>query len=406
MIIVNRLLNILILIFAVLSVAHGWLLFERRIELRERGEKMANAIDAIVKDLDVQSGTELQKEIHRQEITGADGKTLTGGTLGFENFHQVRDPATKSYQQFDNLMDKVKTQAHDVREQRDKLATAIAEHATLFQLGTEEDATYQYLSSYEQAVSDVYKGLESIRNRDAQIFSKIEDAANKIGFAMEKDVLGDIEKFEEPLKNLTSYISKIKEKGVNYADTIAQAVSKINSHNFLVDVDKLRDDTEYVTELTAILNDFNNINEKLKKYDKYKVEFLETKDALERALEGMASANENYAALESKLKSADLNYAKLKKRFDGLVGTSTATQSRQLNKVEGKVLNVNYDWDYVIINLGKKDSLPENLELIIARDQEYICKVLVTRVHHDYAVAEILPNVKHGNVIEGDRVIF
>ena len=120
----------------------------------------------------------------------------------------------------------------------------------------------------------------------------------------------------------------------------------------------------------------------------------------------MESANENYAALESKLMSTESNYAKLKKRYDGLVGTSTTTQSTQMKKVEGKVINVNYDWDYVIINLGEKDSLPENLELIIARDKEYICKVLVTRVHHDYAVAEILPNVRHGNVIEGDRVIF
>jgi hypothetical protein len=83
-------------------------------------------------------------------------------------------------------------------------------------------------------------------------------------------------------------------------------------------------------------------------------------------------------------------------------GASGAT----LKKLSGSVVDVNYDWNYVIINLGAKDNLPPKLEMIVAREKEYICRVVVSKVYDDYAVAEVLPDLKKGKVLEGDRVIF
>ncbi len=402
----NRLLNILILVFAILAVLHGGLLYNARNDLRGHGDKMADAISEVVKELDTQSGTDLQSNIHRKEITGNDGKAMPGGTLGWEFYNDSKDPATKANQKFENSLEQFKNQVRIVREQRDNLAASIAQHSSLFELGEENQEILQKLDTYEEALAQIYEGLEKIRNRDDEIFSKMEDAANKVGFPLEKNVLRDIEKFEEPLQNLANHISKIKDRAINYADTIAQAVTKIDAHNFEVDESSLKDSNEYVVALTAILNDFDNINDKLKNYEKYKIEFIETKDALERTIEALESANDNYSAIENKLASVENNYGALRKKYSVLVGESSGTQITQLKKVEGKIINVNYDWNYVIINLGKRDNLPENLEMIVARDQEYICKVLVSRVFSDYSVAEILPKVKHGNAIEGDRVIF
>ncbi len=402
----NHLLNILILVFSILAVVHGWLLYNARNDLRGHGDKMADAISEAVKELDAKSGTSLQSNIHRKEITGSGGKAMPGGTLGWEFYNDAKDPATKANQKFENSLEQFKNQVRIIREQRDNLAASLARHSSLFELGEENQDILQKLDTYEEALVQIYEGLEKIRNRDDEIFSKMEDAANKVGFPLEKNVLRDIEKFEEPLQNLANHISKIKDRAINYADTIAQAVTKIDAHDFEVDESSLKDRNEYVVALTAILNDFDNINDKLKNYEKYKIEFIETKDALERTIEALESANDNYAAIESKLASVENNYGALRKKYNVLVGESSGTQTTQLKKVEGKIINVNYDWNYVIINLGKRDNLPENLEMIVARDQEYICKVLVTRVFSNYSVAEILPKVKHGNAIEGDRVIF
>ena len=63
-------------------------------------------------------------------------------------------------------------------------------------------------------------------------------------------------------------------------------------------------------------------------------------------------------------------------------------------------------WDnYVIINLGARHNLVPNVELKVARDSEFVCKVYVSRVLDDHSVCEILPTLRQGTVVEGDRVI-
>jgi DNA repair exonuclease SbcCD ATPase subunit len=406
MVILNRVLNVLIFVLAIVTLLFGFLLFNRRVELRDRGEKLADAVAEIVKDLDTESGTAYQGEINRDDYVGADQKKKPGGKLGWAYFHEIRDKKTKSYQKFDNILDEVKKQAKDVREQRDMLANAISEYAKLFEADGDDKASYQQIATYEESLVELKNNFESVRDRNDEIIVKIEEIANKIEFPLDKDVLKDNEQFKVPLTNLGFHASKLKERMVNYADTLSDAVNKIDSHDFEASVDLLVDDNEYLNQLTAIRNDFASINDKLKEYDKYKITILEKEQELERTIEALEATNENLATLEGKLANIESDYARLNKRYTMLVGDTSKTGTTQLKKVEGKVLNVNYDWSYVIIDLGKEDNLPENLELIVAREGEYICKVLVTRVFKNYAIAEILPKVKLGNIIEGDRVIF
>lgn len=405
MILFNRILNVLILVLALVSAAYSGLLFQRRVELRDRGEKLADAVAVVAKDLDENSGTAYSKDITRELVKGEKGEDLDGGKLGWAYYHSVRDPESKSYPKFDALLSKFKEQAIAIRAQRDRLATAVNEHATLFQQPS-EPAAIQNVASYEEAVTNVHKGLEGIRKRDDEIFSKIESTANQIGVAITKDELMDIANYEKPLNTLSVTVSKTKERSENYVDTLQEAVQKIDAHDFEVNPQSLRDEEGYIAALAAIRNDFGNINQKLKDYEQHKVQFLVAKDELERTRAALESANANQAALESKMASMESQFAAMKRKYDRLMDETSTTQTSQLNKIEGKVINVNYDWNYVIINLGKKDNLPESLEMIVAREQEFICKVLVSRVFENYSVAEILPKNQKGNAIEGDRVIF
>ncbi len=406
MVMVNRILNIVIFIAAIVSLLYAFLLFDRRTELRERGEKLADTMADVVKDLDLNSNTAYQKEINRDQFTTADGESKPGGKLGWAFFHEAFDPTTKTFPKFDSLMQDVKKQSADIREQRDILANSIAEHANLFnQPGTEATA-YQGIDTYDDAKKALFENLEKVRKRDEAIASKIEETAKKIGHPVNKETLMDTENYDEPLISFGFQVNKLKEQAVNYGDTLAQAVAKIDAHEFEANVEMIRDENAYVAELTAILNDFANINENLRDYEKYKVEFLETKDTLERTIEALESANENLATMENKLANLEADYANLNQKYQKMIGSTAKAQTSALKKLAGKVIDVNYDWNYVVINLGTKDNLPEELEMIVAREQEYICKVLITKVYREYAVAEILPKFKKGNVIEGDRVIF
>ncbi|MCX6985740.1 MAG: hypothetical protein NT118_13480 [Lentisphaerae bacterium] len=92
-----------------------------------------------------------------------------------------------------------------------------------------------------------------------------------------------------------------------------------------------------------------------------------------------------------------------------------------MKKLEGKVLEVDGKWDLVIINLGKNSKitipegkkkkdipvpLPEGKVMMVYRDSEYIAKIRITRINDDTAVADILPDVRNGNVQVGDNVFF
>ena len=402
----NRTLNILLLIFAVVSLIFGYMLFERRKGLRLRGEKLADTVSEVAKIMDENSGTQLQKDVHRRELTTDDGKTISGGTLGWSYFQESYDSESQSYTNYEGTLEKVRKQALDLREQRDALATTLADIAKLFGQDGTDASTYQNLTQFQNAKKLLLENLEKIQKRDDAIILKIDEIAKKTDTPIDINALADTEKFDEPLTKLGIGVTKLKERMVNFADTLSQAVAKIDSHDFEADADMLDDETEYVGQLTAILNDFASINDKLQDYEKYKVEFLETKDTLEKTRIALESTHDNFATLENKLANLETEYTSLRTRYNRLVGDTSQKEDRQLQKLEGNIIEVDYDWNYVVLDLGSKDSLPENLEMTVAREQEYICKVLVTKVYKNYAVAEILPKLKEGNVIQGDRVIF
>ena len=97
MVILNRILNVLILILAVVSVLFTVLLYQRRVELRNRGDKLAGVVHDVVKDLDADSGTSFSSEITTDQIAGAGDDPLFGGTLGSAYFHSIYNPETKPY---------------------------------------------------------------------------------------------------------------------------------------------------------------------------------------------------------------------------------------------------------------------------------------------------------------------
>lgn len=73
---------------------------------------------------------------------------------------------------------------------------------------------------------------------------------------------------------------------------------------------------------------------------------------------------------------------------------------------DGAIVMVNYDYHFAIIDLGRRQSLPVGLELVVSRAGEYICDLQVSRVYENYAVAEIVPGRAVGLAVPGDSVAF
>ncbi len=75
---------------------------------------------------------------------------------------------------------------------------------------------------------------------------------------------------------------------------------------------------------------------------------------------------------------------------------------------EGRVLAVNPAWNFVVLNLGDKQGVVNNAELLVKRGTRYLGKVRITSVEPSTSIADIVANsMPQGTTITpGDNVIF
>ena len=69
-----------------------------------------------------------------------------------------------------------------------------------------------------------------------------------------------------------------------------------------------------------------------------------------------------------------------------------------------KIIEMDHDFNYAIVNAGKSQKLYTGMRLQVSRDREYICKLVVTKVFKNYAVADIVANERLGFALEDDKV--
>jgi cell shape-determining protein MreC len=61
-------------------------------------------------------------------------------------------------------------------------------------------------------------------------------------------------------------------------------------------------------------------------------------------------------------------------------------------------------WNFVVLNVGEDQGVLEDGEMLVSRDGRLVAKVIVRSVQKDHSIANIVPNWRLGDVIEGDEV--
>ena len=73
--------------------------------------------------------------------------------------------------------------------------------------------------------------------------------------------------------------------------------------------------------------------------------------------------------------------------------------------ISGKIVSVNRNWNFVVLNIGEKDGLVEKGELIVSRNKVVIGRIRVVSTEANTAVADILVNTLQGQIEPGDDVL-
>jgi hypothetical protein len=140
------------------------------------------------------------------------------------------------------------------------------------------------------------------------------------------------------------------------------------------------------------------------------------KTKLDAEMNLRAEAEQQVTELQQKLVSveqqAGKNFEAAKKEVSPEV--EQAKKQVDLEKVvvatkdipEGRVLSVDADTEFLIVNLGSKDGLTPGLIMSIYRGQEYLGDVKVTRVQPEMSAADFIPPFSSRKVRKNDQVVF
>lgn len=73
--------------------------------------------------------------------------------------------------------------------------------------------------------------------------------------------------------------------------------------------------------------------------------------------------------------------------------------------LRGKVVGVDPQWDFVVLDIGGEQGVVERGEMLVNRDGKLVAKVRITSVEANRAIANILPEWRQADVQMGDVVM-
>lgn len=73
---------------------------------------------------------------------------------------------------------------------------------------------------------------------------------------------------------------------------------------------------------------------------------------------------------------------------------------------KGKIVAVDPKYDFVVLDIGANQQLVPGAKMLVNRDGRLVAKVKITRVEPNRAIANIMPEWKQDDVLEGDQVVY
>ncbi len=209
----------------------------------------------------------------------------------------------------------------------------------------------------------------------------------------EKTVVGQVSQLVADIGRVQGELDVEGEKLKAQKNKLAQAESEATRVQGELD-GKLKKQQELTTMLADLPKDVKpeTIAEDIARMKKEKLEF-----------EAQAEAKKKEVTAEVE------KVAGVQKRLDDVVRKIEERRKNfERNSLTSRVIAVNYDWGFVVIDAGKSAGLTQDTKLIVTRGAQTVGKVSVMSVDNNATMASIVPDVVvTGQIImPGDRVIL
>ena len=215
---------------------------------------------------------------------------------------------------------------------------------------------------------------------------KVEDKLLHPGTGEVHKVVADIARVQADLDVEAEKLKAQKNKYANAENEAARVQEEL--------AEKEKKQKELTKMLEGLPKDIKpeTIAEDIQKLKKEKLEYEAQVEAKKKEV---AAEDDKVAGIQKRLDEVNHKIEERRKNFER-------------NSLASRVIAVNYDWGFVIIDAGKLTGLTEDTKLIVTRGAQTVGKVSVMSVEAKNSMATIVPDaVVNGQVImPGDRVIL
>jgi len=418
----STILGILTAILAIAAAALSFMLFQRRDEFRGRADKLATAVATMTAKLDSESGTNLQGAVN---FTPADpvSKTPEDGTLGWQSYHAAKDE-TGEYAAFQETLNQAVKLAEDINRQRNALAENMFQIAVNDLQAPESEldpASLKDLADpdrFKQANELILDQAGEMLKRDTGMIQTLVTCGSIIGFRLDKRLFEEREEKVDENGNVTRGAFKCaavlpeftgKVTGLNtrcnaYASAISDGINAVSKHRWATDPGKIPDPQEFEAALTALANDFDEINEALTRGEVAQKRVKECETRMEDMVSELEQVRDDLNKAQDRIVELTIQRSRSPGGLDDIATINDAPPMAP--DIEGKVVEVNRDWNFVILDLGWSRGITEGTEMLVARGDDLVAKVQVSKVLRKISIAEVLPEVNTDHIEVEDRVIL
>ena len=329
--ILNRIINILILLAAIAAAVFSYLLFSKREKLVNGWGKMADAI------------VETAKVLDKDNPSGTAAKDLPKEKLAHTN-----------YEQLDVVLPNLKNSAAKIVEQRNVLAGSIKEAADQMKIAGIDAAQLKNESAHKDQTKKFVRGVKEFFDHRNRVFNAFAEAFRLFGANVTSSDLADPQKYQS---NIETWVSKMKaslEQRAACADCLKKTAVKIGVTAPNVN------SPGYKAELEKFLKAVGKKMDDMRKLDKKLKDEQEKTKKLEKEL---ASRARTIASTKSQLEKKALEIQVLnniltKENTKPVKGKLLTSQDERecYQHVKGFIEYVDKDYGFVTINIGQNFS--------------------------------------------------
>ncbi|MEK7684478.1 MAG: hypothetical protein AAB466_03550 [Verrucomicrobiota bacterium] len=127
-------------------------------------------------------------------------------------------------------------------------------------------------------------------------------------------------------------------------------------------------------------------------------------DQVRAQRDALKTVNQERDGLVEENKIILRNNNQIRAELDKYVGGGEREVKLPLD-LKGKVVAVDPKWDFVVLDIGANQNVLQNGKMLVNRDGKLVAKIKIMSVEPDRSIANVLPEWKQDEIMEGDQVL-